>query len=240
MIKGLLTTTTLCSVLVLTACSSGGGLKKDIARIESSIQDIRAFQAEQTSRITALETRLREVTGQVEEVTYSQTSKNVTGDLESLRKDLSTIRRRVPPPPIVPVLALETDEVLVTKLPAEISRLFSNALLRIREGNFNEALPLLTEAEALSSGREWAPNLVFWNAVAHDGLADLKRALGEYHRMVQEYPKHPRSALALLRQASVFVRLHDTDTARLTLRKLMQEFPGTSEATQAKERLKKL
>ncbi|MCB0321217.1 MAG: tetratricopeptide repeat protein, partial [Bdellovibrionales bacterium] len=153
---------------------------------------------------------------------------------------LTSIRRRVPPPPIVPVLALESDEVLATKLPAEISRLFTNALLRIREGNFAEALPLLSEAEGLSVGRDWAPILVFWSGVAEDGLADLKRALATYHRMVQEYPQHPRSALALLRQASVFVRLHDTDTARLTLRKLLQEFPGTSEAAQAKERLKKL
>ena len=71
-------------------------------------------------------------------------------------------------------------------------------------------------------------------------MADNGKALAAYHEVVTKYPKHQRAALALYRQALVFIRLKDSKTAGLTLRKLIAEFPGSSEAAQAKEKLKDL
>lgn len=223
----------------VTGCTSSEAYRKEVESLRRSMEDLRSVQADQSTRIDALENRVRSLSGHLEEVKYSQ-DYQLEGDVSSLKKDISSLRRRVPPPPIVPVMALEADEVLAPQLPAEHARLFSNALVRVREGNFREALPILSQIEDRARGQEWLPYVLFWKGVCYDAIGDNKGALASYNAILAGYPKSGRTPLALLRQASVFVRLRDTSSARLVLQKLIAEFPGTTEARQAKERLGKL
>lgn len=213
--------------------------RSDLSKLERGLSDIRNLQVEHTSRLATIEAEARSVSGRVDELEYRQTQK-FGSDLSSMREDLSDLQRRTPPHPIVPGEALEVDERLVESLPPEISGLFRNALLKIREGKFSEAEPLLQEAYNLSFGTEWAANIIFWFAVTHDGKGDNRKALGAYNDFITKYPKHERTPLALLRQASVFIRLKDTKAARLTLSKLVAEFPKSLEAVRAKDRLREI
>jgi TolA-binding protein len=144
------------------------------------------------------------------------------------------------PPPLVPAELLMRDEAMAAELPPETARLLRNALTRLREGAYREAMPFLEQALGLSYEMEWTANILFWIGVSFDGMADNPRALATYHDIVTQFPRHPRSAHALLRQASVFVRLNDVPTARLTLQKLVAEYSGTPEADQARDRLARL
>lgn len=228
------------TLLGVSACAgTSREVQREVMRLENSLADLRNFQAEQTTQISNLSASLREIEGRVEKLEYSQRHQ-FGSDLTTLKRDLSDLRRRVPPPPIVPGQALDEDEALLAELPKDVAVPFDQALAALRQGRFNEAVPLLRTAIDNSGSNEWVAYLYFWLGVAYDGLGDNTKALGAYHTVVSQYPKQVRTPLALLREASVFIRLKDTKTAALTLKKLITEFPASSEARIAKERLKDL
>src|ERR1700751_5063499 len=94
-------------VISLTSCVNTA-LENDIRRVQSNVTDLRSFQAEQTTKISSLETELRQISGRLEELELARNRKLGT-DLSNLPQDLSDLKPRVPPPPIVPAAMLEND-----------------------------------------------------------------------------------------------------------------------------------
>jgi TolA-binding protein len=226
------------SVFLLSACGESiSKIRLDVNKLNQSLSDLRNYQAEQTTQIEALRGEVRDLTGRLDVIEHSQSTK-IGSDISSLKDDLTTLKKRVPPPAIVPVGAFEEDEIISSSMPLEVGKLYDDAFLRLREGNFQMAVPALRSALDSSAGTEWVPTLLLWLGVAFDGLNDNRNALASYNEIVTRYPKHKRASLALSRQASVFLRLGDKSTAKLTLKKLISDYPKSSESFDAKERLK--
>ncbi len=226
-------------VIAVSACGPTNEVRQRLSELDRGLEDLRGVQAEQVARLDNLESQMRAVYGKVEEVEFAQTTQIQEG-VTSLQRDISRLTQRVPPPALVPVAALETDEVLARKFPPELERIFSNALTRIRTGDYREALPFLDDGLRRSVGTQFTGFFQFWAGISYEGSGQNKEALSIYHQLVTESPTHPRAPLALLRQGSVFVRLKDTSAARLTYQKLIAEYPTSNEAAQAREKIKKL
>jgi TolA-binding protein len=225
-------------VCCLMACSTQE-LSDKIAKLERNVTDLRSYQAEQTDTINAMDSQLKIVSGRLEEIEFSQ-NKRLGTDLSSLRDDLSSLKRRVPPPSIVPSSELEVDEVWANSLPAEPAQIFSDSLQRLREGKFTDALPLLQNVVEQLEGSDKAGVALFWQGVAYDGNLDDRGALRSYAEGVSRYPKSPRAPGSLLRQAQVLIRLEDRKAAALTLQKLVADYPRSPEGARAKEQLREL
>lgn len=244
----------LCLVVFSVACTGRvTQQRRDIARFESSLSDIRGFQAEQTTQITAINAELRELVGRIEKLELSlgrpvrfgdpaPIADSDGGDIPPVmvQPSLPDVGVGNTPPPIVPKVALESDEKLAVTLGREVAVPFSEALLRLRQGQFEEAIPLLRNAIDSSGANVWAANLLFWIGVANDGLGENPGALGAYNSVVTQFPRHDRTPLALYRQGQVFIRLRDSKAAALTFRKLIADYPRAQEAALARERLKEL
>ncbi len=228
------------ALVLVGVCSCGvANIQDDLRRLQSSMNDLRSFQAEQTTKISSLENQVRQISGRVEELEYSQKIK-LGADLSTLKNDLSDLKRRVPPPAIVPALLLDSDEESVERMPPEIAPLFREAFQELREGKFGDAEDRLREALNLSRGTQWAADVLFWMGVCRDGVSNNREALQAYHSVVADYPKHKKAAPALLRQSAVFERLGDVQTAKTTLKKLVTDYPKTEDAARARERLRSL
>ncbi|MBX7139092.1 MAG: tetratricopeptide repeat protein [Oligoflexia bacterium] len=242
-------------ILCISGCAANGSkLSSDVSRLQRELNDVRGFQAEQTTQISSLQSDLRNLQGRIEELEHGQNMRMAaqaplaqppTGYVGDPGNNpgapyVPPPRPKGPPPPIVPLSALEEDESLVPAIPGEAGRLFGEALYKIREGTFADALALLQEALAQSYNSKWYPNVLFWIGVSNDGLPDLKSALRSYHELIAGFPNSSRVPLALLRQGSVFIRLGDSPSARLTFEKLISQYPKSTEAAAARDRLKDL
>ncbi|MBN8551192.1 MAG: tetratricopeptide repeat protein [Deltaproteobacteria bacterium] len=225
--------------LIASGCAENFATKPDVERVTSSLNDIRSLQATQTTQIAALENQMRQLVGRLEELEHSQNSRLDT-DLSALKSDLSNLQRRVPPPAIVPAAALDEDEASVSKLPEDMVAPMGEGFRALRLGSYQEAVSHFKEAYDYSYGKEPSALAGFWLGVAYDGLGNSREALGAYHGVASRFPKNRRTPLALLRQGSVLVRMGDSKTAALTFKKIIAEFPKSSEAERAKERLKDL
>ena len=229
----------LSAVLTLTGCSVYN-LDKRVAKNSRSIRDARSLQAEQAEAISSLDGQIKLILGRLEELEFAQ-AKKVGTSLSALEKDLTAIRKRLPPPEGVPQAELEADEGwAITNLSEEHGINFLDALGFLREGKFSEAFPLLeTVRNQMQEGDKGGP-VLFWLGVASDGLSDRKNSLLSYSQCVEKFPKNHRAPAALLRQAEVFIRLSDRKTAELSLKKLVKDYPKANEAKVARERLQQL
>lgn len=216
-----------------------GPLQTRVEKLERDFETVRAMSAEQTSDINALTEELRRLRGITEEIQYGH--KSGSGDLASLQRNVQDLRRRVPPPALVPTIALEGDEMIAQSVAGEVGRNFSNGLTFLREGNYASAgTSMQVFYESVVQDPNLAPRALFWQGIAAEGRGDFPRAMAYYNEVGTLFPRHERAPLALLRQGSVFVRLKDFETAKLSFQKLIATYPGTSEATQAQEKLKDL
>jgi TolA-binding protein len=226
-------------VMVFLAGCSTQHLEEEIRRLQRSMNDLRAFQTEQNETISALDRQVRQISGRQEEIEFAQ-NKRIGTDLSALREDLSSLKRRVPPPSIVPASELEVDEVWIESLVGDARNVMADALLRVREGKFSEAVPLLRNAEEYLQGSDRAAIPLFWTGVCYDGLGDDQGALRAYASAVGSFPKSTRAPLALLRQSDAFARLGDRKAAAIALEKLVDDYPRASEVRPARDRLKSL
>jgi TolA-binding protein len=204
-----------------------------VKRLESSLNDIRSVQSEIMSQVSEVQDQVRQLSGKTEELQYSANQKYGT-DLDRLREDLSSLKRRVPPPANVPVLPLEEDELAAQK--ASLTT-FVDALTKLRTGNYTDALVDLEQVKANASSDVY-PHALFWIGVTYDGLTEYKNALITYNELVQKFPKHRRAPLTLLRQASVFEKLGDATASDATLKKLVNDYPNSPEAAAISSKLK--
>jgi TolA-binding protein len=216
--------------LVLASCAKN--IKRDIVNLENSVDDFRVLYSEQSAKFQEIEANFKTLQTRIEQIEYNQ-KKTLGDEVSSLRSALSTLKKRVPPPIIVPEEALESAEASAKALPKEISSLVTTALSALREGSFNEALQLLETALEKSSGQNFMSEIMFWIGVCYDGLEDNRKALLAYHRIISFDDKSQLASAALLRQAFVFSRMQDKDSYDVTLKKLIASYPKSLEAKEA-------
>ncbi|MCB0321448.1 MAG: hypothetical protein KDD60_11030, partial [Bdellovibrionales bacterium] len=180
-------------------CTAGKQFERRVSGLERSVDDIRIVQADLTARLDSLESQSRRVTGKVEELEFSQTHR-IGDDVGTLKRDLSRLQKRIPPPALVPLIPLEVDENYVASLPPEEGRIFSNSLTRIRTGSYQEALPGLKQLYENTTSGDLGARVLFWMAVCEEGAGNNPASLRAYHELSQSFPTNERVPLALLRQ----------------------------------------
>ena len=223
----------------VSGCANLTKLQSDIDQVSASVADLRSSQAEQLADLGALRSDMRQLSGRLDELEHSQ-KMGLGSDLNAVRQDLNALKTRVPPPAIIPADALDDDQGRAVDLPQGVGGKFESALQNLREGQYVVAQGLLEESLDGVFGTSAAPMVLFWLGVAEEGMNQNEKAVKHYAEIITRYPKYRRTPLALLRQASVLIRLGDKKTASLSLKKLIADFPKSTEAARAKERLKDL
>jgi TolA-binding protein len=239
----------------LIACSSS---RTGTDSFESRISDIRRQQADQGATITQLQEDLRILTGKLEEIEFKQKNTLPANNsfsqhsaiqpslpagpttITPIARPASPLTSSDTPPAIVPLAELENDEAMAKHLDSQVSQVFRDALYFVRRGEFRQASSMLDQVISIANGKEGHAQSLFWKGISSDGIGNNKEALEAYSLLIKQYPGLERTRLALLRLSSVFIRLGDTATAKLTLEKLIAENPESKEANQARAKLKDL
>jgi TolA-binding protein len=73
---------------------------------------------------------------------------------------------------------------------------------------------------------------------AHMGLKQYEQAILAFQRVIKKYPKGNKVPNAILRQALAFYEINDKTSSKLLLKKLIRQFPNSSEAKIARGKLK--
>jgi tol-pal system protein YbgF len=85
-----------------------------------------------------------------------------------------------------------------------------------------------------------ADNAQFWIGEIYYREKWYQKAILEYQKVIEKYPKGNKVPAALLKQGLAFINLGDKINSRLVLKKLVKKYPKSNEGKIAKQKIKEL
>ena len=185
-------------------------------------------------QIDALNTELRKLRGQNEELTHE------LQDAEKHQKDfyidLDTRLRRVEAGAQTPMSGSAGSQD-VSADPLGETHAFEAAYTFYKTENYKNAAAAFSDFLKHFPQSVHEANVHYWMGNSYFLLKDYKNCLGSYQTLVSKFPDHPRVAEAMLNIAECQLALKNKRASKTTLRQIISQFPGSDASDKAKKRL---
>jgi tol-pal system protein YbgF len=116
--------------------------------------------------------------------------------------------------------------------------LYAAAKQRFDRGEYEDARQLFQTLLEQHPQSDNADNAQFWIGEIYYHEKWYEKAILEYQKVIENYPKGNKVRSALLKQGLAFSNLGDGDNAKLILRELVRKYPNSKEASMAEKKLK--
>jgi len=123
-------------------------------------------------------------------------------------------------------------------LPAD--QLYAKGKDAYDRGDFETARQQLSAFLARFPESKDADNALFWIGDSYYSEKWYEKAIIEYQKVMEKYPKGNKVPAALLKQAMAFAMLKDDKNARLVMTELISKYPDAPESKIAKSKLDSL
>ncbi|HCM84416.1 MAG TPA: tol-pal system protein YbgF [Alphaproteobacteria bacterium] len=201
------------------------------------------------TRLQALETQLRDLTGQVERANFQAAQAN--GNLEKLKSDLelrltqleqghSAAAQTMDNPS--DQSATNNDTAAADDTAASPEELYNNAYAAMQKKEYTTAEKGFRDFLANNAEHKLAPNAQYWLGESYFARANYKAASAVFAESYQKYPKANKAPDSLLKLGLSLSEQKRTKDACTVLRQLTKEYPSASGtiATRTENELKKL
>jgi tol-pal system protein YbgF len=186
------------------------------------------------SQIDSLNTELRSLRGQNEELTHN------LQDADKRQKDfyidLDTRVRRFETAEAPPQSVAESG-VPVADDPSAGDRAYEAAHGLFKAGKHQDAIGAFQEFLKKFPDSVYVPNAHYEMGAAYFVLNDFQNALASYQVLASKYTFSPKSPEARLGIADCQQELKNVAAARKVLKQLIAKYPGSEAASEAKKRL---
>ncbi len=118
--------------------------------------------------------------------------------------------------------------------------LYNNALRDYNGGNNDLATQEFNDYIKYYPDTDLAGNADFYLAEIEFKAADYQKAIANYDLVVQNFPSGNKAASAQLKKGFALLEIGKKDEGEQELRRVMQRYPRTNEALQARDRLRKI
>jgi len=109
----------------------------------------------------------------------------------------------------------------------------------LKDGKYGEAATALAAFVARHPDHELAPNALYWLGEAHYVQRDYPAALAAFESLVRDYPGARKVPDALLKAGYSQQEMRQLGPARAMLTRVLEEFPDTQAADEARARLER-
>ena len=117
--------------------------------------------------------------------------------------------------------------------------LYNNALRDYNGGKNDLAIQEFTDYIKFYPDTDLAGNCYFYIAEMQYKTGDFQRAVANYDLVLQNFPGGNKAAASELKKGFALIELGKEEEGTQELKRVIQRYPRTNEATQAKERLRK-
>lgn len=148
-----------------------------------------------------------------------------------------------PPPDSVPVRPATPEspgeDIALAKEPVEAQDEYKMALRTLREQQYDRAIQQFRAFQRKYPNSEMADDAQYWIGESYFAQKDYNRAILEFNDVLK-YRRGDKVPAALLRQAQAFLEIGDQTDARLILQKLINDYPNSEPAKEARDKLRTL
>jgi tol-pal system protein YbgF len=200
------------------------------------------------SRMDAVERQLAnqgllEMSRQLEVI--SGELRRLRGEFDQLQRDLERARTQQRDQYVDLDTRLRAAEAALTAAQAGVvpggpDSEYQAAFNLLKDGRYDEAATALRDFVARNPQHELAPNAMYWLGEAHYVRRDYPAALAAFEALLRDYPGNRKTPDALLKVGYCQAELKRTGAARAALTRVVQEFPDSQAASEARARLDRL
>jgi tol-pal system protein YbgF len=221
-------------------------LKKAVEENRKSEKLVRKSQADMGADIIDLRGNVQELRGVTEELKVGSMSLKtgpVGQELRKLNEELGDNVKRIEV--VENYLGIEKNERVIQKekektpLKETVDRekIYSEAYRIFKDGKYDSARRKFQEFLKSFPNAEYSDNAQFWIGECYYFERNYEKAILEYEKVVQNYPKGNKVPNALLKQALSFLKLDDKSSSMLLLQRVIKEYPNTNAARIARSKL---
>lgn len=185
--------------------------------------------------IQSLRTEVQQLLGQVETLQFqldnqAEGNRDLYLDLDRRLADIEDAQQRLSsmPTPVAggaPVAAVSDQDA------------YDAAFARVNQGDYTGAQAAFENFLATYRTSPLRANAQYWLAETHYAQLSFQTALNEFQRVISDYPQSNKLPDSLLKIGYCNHELGNLDGARQALLRVLREFPGTSMANLAEQRL---
>lgn len=210
-------------------------------------------------RIDKLRTEVDDLTGRIEQTTRNQL--DFSNQAEALRSDVARLRGQIE----VLLNDMEATQkrqqdfyidldnrlrklegagtTADTKAPeadpAKEARDYEAALNAFKGGKYREAIASFQSFIQGHPNSELLPNAHFWTASSHFQMKEYQKAADIFAKVAATWPQSQKAPDALLAQGNALGEYGDAKGSKKVLEALVAQYPGSTAAQTAKQRLKR-
>jgi len=216
-----------------------------VNRMQTSVADlqqsVRQSQANTQSRVDTLATQVQSLADASEELRarlgeISQQVAETRSVLESVDARLAALG----PGEAVEAGAATTPPAAAPQAPPSADVLYSTALRDFISGNYDLARQEFTDYLNYYGRTQLAGNAQFYIGETYYHQKEFRRAIAEYNKVFDNYPKSYKIAGAHLKKGYALLELNEREAGMRELRDLVEKFPTSEEAKWARARLERL
>ena len=162
------------------------------------------------------------------------------GELTALMDDEAESSEPSPPQPSSPASPQTAIRPPSTPPPLHVEspdEMFGSAFKHYERGEYSLAIKGFEAYLQRFPDSSRSPAAHYWLAESCYGAKLYRLAIRYYDAMIKKDPRDHRVPRALLNQGFAYLELNEADRARAVFADVMSKFPGSMEATWAKERL---
>ncbi len=222
---------------------------------ESKEQNIRGQTANIRVEIESMREQIGAINGRLEEVEYRvKQEKDASGltELDRLKEDSRAMNSRItsieqyldmsgaakstavkPAPANIPTASVPLSSLSEQALYDQAKQAFDAGELEKARQGFQEFTKRFPDSQN-------ADNAQFWIGEIYYREKWYEKAIVEYQKVVEDYPKGNKIRSAMLKQGYAFLNIGDKANARLILKDLISKYPNTTEAQLATQKLSQI
>jgi tol-pal system protein YbgF len=218
-------------------------LRAELAAMQQSVDTASKNQLEFANQLEAMRADIAKLRGQLEVL---------ANDVDTTQKrqkdfyvDLDTRLRKLEPVSAAPAASsdgLPSGEGTGSKTAVDenaATRDYEVALSFVKAGRYRDAVTSFAAFNRNHVGSVRQPSAHFWQASSHFQLREFSKAADQYARVVAGWPGDPKAPDAMLGQANAQFEAGDSKSGYKTLEALVQQYPKSTAAQTAQQRLKK-
>ena len=234
-------------------------LKSELQNREGDEQNLRQQMASLRQQLAGVNEEVRSLTGRIEELEHQinqqsqKDAQSMSGRqdvMEQLAKDTQSNDERLNR--IEQYLNFEsqakpsgTATAKIAPVPKVIQEssedeIYRQAKQAFDQGDSDTARKKFMELIARYPKSDRADNAQFWIGEIYYREKWYEKAILEYQKVIENYPKGNKVPASLLKQGFAFLNLGDKTNSRIILQELIRKYPNTNEAKIAQDKLKEL
>lgn len=245
------------SLLLMAVFFSGCATKQHLMQVESSVRQIGNDQKLLNAKLdhidslittgaaqdNSLRAEIRSSLGDIDE--QMTQLKNRLDDLQQLVFEIS--QRASQGAATVPVVAVEpqTDSANTGQIAGDSNeapsvdcrRLWDNAFKDMRRGHYDLAISGFSDYLRYCPRGDLSDNSQYWIAEAYYEMKQFEQAIEEYDRLLTLYPDSEKRATVYFKLGRSYEELGNKDMALENFLVLKNDFPGTLEFEQVKDKI---